>query len=113
MVGEEVPAMSKQISETFRQTAQGNLQFYCPGCHELHTLSLTTHTWDKYLPAPTFAPAFDSTSHRLTPMNGKQEQFVCAYYIVGGTVQYFEGCDHYLKGRIIALPHLPPEFRDQ
>lgn len=113
MVSEEMLAMSKQISDTLRQTAQGNLQIYCPGCRELHTLNMTTHTWDKYLPAPTFYPEFDCTFHQYSPMNGEMQQKICAFYIVGGTIQFFEGCDHFYKGRITAIPHLPPEFRDQ
>jgi hypothetical protein len=84
-----------------------------PGCRELHTLDLMTHRFDGYMDSPTFSPSFDHTTFRYTPMNGEKQQHVCAYYIVGGIVQYFEGCDHYLKGRMIPLPVLPGEFRDQ
>lgn len=90
-----------------------DLEFWCPGCGELHRIP-ATGDWQPHRPVwgfngdtdrPTLTP---SILRRIGPFpDGHTE--VCHSFLRDGRLEFLSDCTHELKGQTVDLPELPDD----
>ncbi len=98
-----------QVSMKLRRTEAGYAH-WCPGCNRMHVLP-SSWTFDGNLDAPTYSPSFKHTCV-INPAGRAPFVGTCHYILTAGVLNYCGDCDHSMIGRSVALPDLPPEYRD-
>lgn len=120
--------MSK-ISAKLRSAEGGRLTFWCPGCSEMHQVSVdgpgAVWGWDRNVDAPTFTPSVLITSgHFVSGQNpdgpcwctynkanpnrpAPFKCFRCHSFVTAGRIQFLGDCTHALAGQTVDLPDLP------
>ena len=114
------------------------LLFWCPGCNELHMISIAQGrwTWNGDSEKPTFDPSVlvrsghfveerhkpgDTcwcTFYRDNPTEKPDESSLrfkcgrCHSFVRAGQIQFLDDCSHALKGQTVALPPIPAAYLD-
>lgn len=111
-----------QVSSKLRR-GEGGYFWFCPACQEMHPLP-DGWTFNGNLEQPTFTPSFKHTGKQRVVKDGKWTgewvrnatgnavDWCCHYIVTDGQVAYCGDCTHAMAGQTIAMPELPPEFRD-
>ena len=92
--------------------------FHCPGCEEMHTVTVAPgpNPWgfNGDFDAPTFTPSI--LVHGVKPMTEEQytkvmggtavepTPFVCHSLVTDGNIQFLGDCTHALAGSTVPLP---------
>lgn len=95
-----------QVSSKLRRI-QGAYTHWCPACNEMHPLP-DSWKFNGNLESPTFNPSFKHEGW----INGKPIG-ICHYVLTNGQLNYQGDCTHAFAGKIIPLPVLPEELRDE
>jgi hypothetical protein len=85
------------------------LVFYCPGCENPHTITITGNgswSFDGNYNSPTISPSILSTGQ---DESGKT---ICHSFLKNGVLQFLDDCTHALKGQSVPLPELPDWLKD-
>jgi hypothetical protein len=100
----------------YLRRVQGGYAHYCPACRQLHALAVeraqpngARWVFDGNVMAPTFAPSV--IVQAVDEEDGTVDR--CHYSLTRGNIVYHADSTHALAGREIALPELPPEYRDR
>jgi hypothetical protein len=118
-----------QISAKLRSAEGGRLTFWCPGCKEMHQVSVdgpgAVWGWDRNVDAPTFTPSVLMTSGHYVSSHKEGDACWCSYnkanpdrpapftckrchsFIRAGRIQFLGDCTHALAGQTVDLPDLP------
>lgn len=103
-------------------SSTGRLEFYCPGCHEAHAVSIhpSGWSWDENPTTPTIAPSIKVSSLKLLKdenyrwtggwvrdAQGKTIPTLCHSYISEGEIQFLADCTHALANQTVPLPAWP------
>lgn len=111
------------LSSKLRSLAGGRVAFRCPGCHEMHQITVKREErsqgplwgYNGDPQAPTFTPSilvtwsepsdvpeeFDDTS--------KDKKMICHSFVTDGKIRFLGDCTHALKDRVVDLPDLDEE----
>lgn len=99
--------MSK-LSNVLRSLAVGRVGFWCPGCDNVHAISVapapSPWEWDGNVEAPTFSPSI--------LVRGGSENTTCHSFVKAGQIQFLSDCTHALVGQTVPLPDWPAHFHD-
>lgn len=94
--------MGVNLTEKLRDSGDGLLLHWCPGCESLHVINvkennppLPTWTWNNDIHKPTFSPSVNIVSNK------------CHYFIIDGFIEYCSDTQHQYSGQRIPLPNLP------
>ena len=116
--------MSIFLSPKLRELSNGMVGFHCPGCDEMHVVSISGNRrpvwgYNGNPDAPTFTPSIlVQTGHFFQP-NGKHcdksgdPEWPCACtcchsFVTDGRIHFLQDCTHALAGQTLDLP----DFRD-
>jgi hypothetical protein len=93
--------MSIHLSTKLRDTGDGALMHWCPGCKSRHLIETKERNpngaiwaWDGNAEAPTFSPSINIVGR-------------CHYFIVSGQIQFCGDSAHSLAGQTVPLPDFP------
>lgn len=119
------------ISRKLRSLEGGRLMFWCPGCNELHQVSVGTGTGPRWgyndnPDKPTFTPSLLIRSGHYCPGQegkdcwctyearlGEPAPFkctVCHSFVTDGRIQFLGDCTHALAGQTVDLPDLEKDI---
>jgi hypothetical protein len=98
------------------------LAWWCPGCEELHVVSLDgplrpgetncgPWAWNGDGEAPTFTPSVNVRSAGRDP-DKPESKGRCHVYVTAGVINFLGDCQHALVGQSVAMPPLPPWHLD-
>ena len=100
--------------------AEGNrVHFWCPGCDEVHGITVGTWAWNGDLDLPTFTPSIlirgnqwpkDEYPEHHKPAHSRVapgDDTICHSFVTGGRVQFLSDCTHALAGQTVDLPAWP------
>lgn len=100
-----------------RKAEGGHVNFFCPGCNEVHGINTTRWTWNQDLEAPTFSPSllvggvqwaaedpFYKPEHSQVPAGGS---IVCHSFVTDGRIQFLSDSTHALSDQTVELPPWP------
>lgn len=109
-----------KIGEKLRGLEGGRVAFMCPGCRELHQVTVdgpSGWAWNKCSDAPTFSPSVLVTGHQverdaagrwtggwMRGPDGSPLQFRCHSFVADGRIQFLSDCTHGLAGQAVDLP---------
>ena len=97
----------------------GRVHFWCPGCDEVHGITVGTWTWNGDLEHPTFSPSvlirgnqwpkdeypeYHKPAHRSVAPG---DDTVCHSFVTDGRIQFLDDCTHALAGQTVDLPPWP------
>lgn len=99
------------------------LAWWCPGCEELHVVSLDgplrpggvncgPWSWNGDALAPTFSPSVNVRPDGWDPLDPHHALGRCHAVITGGMIAFCSDCQHALVGKCVPMPDLPPWHRD-
>ena len=93
--------MSIHLSRKLRDTGDGALMHWCPGCKARHLIETQERnangaiwSWDGNAEAPTFNPSINIVCR-------------CHYFISAGQIQFCGDSTHELAGQTVPLPDFP------
>ena len=93
--------MSIHLSKKLRDTGDGALMHWCPGCKARHLIETKERnangaiwSWDGNAEAPTFSPSINIVGR-------------CHYFITAGQIQFCGDSTHPLAGQTVELPEFP------
>lgn len=109
-----------------KSLGNGLVQFYCPGCEELHTICIEgPNAWgfDGNYEAPTVTPSVLVTSGHYVSTHkpgdncwcdfesrtGRKSKFSCKRchtFIKNGVIEFLSDCSHALANQTISLPNI-------
>lgn len=111
------------LSKILRDAEGGLIQFWCPGCNQVHGIRVTgedpTWKWDENSARPTVSPSVKVSYYQITkegaamiaqgapPPDGKRypgNDIVCHSFIKDGRIQFLSDCTHSLAGQTVDLP---------
>ncbi|ARS29093.1 DUF6527 family protein [Sphingomonas sp. KC8] len=117
------------LSPILRQQASGRVAFWCPGCHEQHSIPVAdTHNpginwgYNSNPDSPTFTPSVLVRSGHYVPGHDggtcwcnwdDKDEFpdlqcrVCHSFVTDGRIQFLSDCTHALSGQTVDLPAWP------
>lgn len=119
------------ISRKLRSLEGGCLMFWCPGCNELHQVSVGTGTGPRWgyndnPDKPTFTPSvLIRSGHFCSGQDGKDcwctyearlgkpapfKCTVCHSFVTDGRIQFLGDCTHALAGQTVDLPDLEKDI---
>ena len=124
-----------QISAVLRSVQGPGLSFWCPGCAEMHTISVAPGrwTWNGDKDRPTFSPSVLVTCGHYMPEHkpgdrcwctfdaeqiakgeepGPFKCFRCHSFVRDGQIQFLGDSTHELAGKTVPLPPLPAHLTD-
>lgn len=86
------------LSKKLRNAHPDRLHFWCPGCDEIHGISIApgAWTWNGDAEHPTFSPSVLVTGGA---QNGR-----CHSFVRDGNIQFLGDCTHALAGQTVPLP---------
>lgn len=104
------------------RTIEGDrLGFFCPGCNEMHVITVALHPspwgFNGNFDAPTFTPSVLVTG--TVPITEKQHArimsgehiaptpHICHSFVTDGKIQFLDDCTHALKGQTVPLTARP------
>lgn len=109
------------LSKKLRSLDGGRLGFWCPGCNEIHQITIGAGPGPRWgyngnPDAPTFTPSvlvtwnepsdapeeFDDTS--------KDRKIVCHSFVTEGRIQFLGDCTHALAGQTVDLTDIEKDF---
>ena len=103
-----------QVGKYLRSTSnsvdgsQHGYSHWCPACDELHyiqTVGHVTWTFNGNIEKPTFTPSLKHTMNNY--------DYCCHYVITDGKIYYDKDCSNeQYRNRVIDLPELPKEYKD-
>lgn len=116
-----------QISAKLCSLEGGRIAFWCPGCEEMHEVSVdgpgAVWGWDRNVDLPTFTPSILITGgHYMSGWTGPNcwctynathkppAPFKCQRchtFVTAGRIQFLSDCSHALAGQTVDLPDLP------
>ncbi len=95
------------LSNKIRDSGNGELLHWCPGCDSLHMINTKTKnhngamwTWNNDPNNPTFNPSINITGQ-------------CHYFIRDGQIDFCSDSKHNLAGQTVQLPDLPDWLLDR
>lgn len=105
-----------QVSAFLRNYKDGFVH-WCPGCEELHAISVTAPNsngarwaFNSDFEKPTFSP---SVNIRVWGgERGADLKEVCHYFLNAGQLQFCPDTTHALSGQTVPLPPIPAELAD-
>lgn len=109
-----------QASAFLRNTSLGFMH-YCPACDLPHFIATKgdgpTWSFNDDVEKPTFGPSVKVTYEGKDAGQDRGDGHkaparCCHYFIKGGVIEFCGDSSHELAGRTVALPELPPRFRD-
>jgi len=92
----------------------GMVQFVCPACNSIHTISVAFDDWDPKRPIwgwnnsdtlPTFTPSINRVVGPFP--DGKSK--ICHSFVKDGQIQYLGDCTHAMAGKTAEIPDFPFE----
>lgn len=102
------------------RTMEGNgLCFWCPGCNQMHVVTVAPHpaSWgfNGDFEKPTFTPSVlvrgtvpltdqQITHYQATKVLPEPEPFICHSFVTDGRIQFLCDCTHALAGQTVDLP---------
>ena len=121
-----------KISNILRSIDMGNgvkgVAFFCPGCQEMHSISIegpgAIWQWDKNVDAPTFSPSILITSGHYVSTHKPGDRCWCTYnaehpnkpapftckrchsFVRNGEIEFLMDCSHELMGKTVKIPDL-------
>lgn len=102
----------------------GRVAFMCPGCKELHQVSIGEGAGPRWgfngeYDRPTFTPSVLMRGNKLIrdeagkwtgewecDAAGDPVPFVCHSFVRGGQIQFLSDCTHALAGQTVELPNM-------
>lgn len=117
--------MGTNLSKKLRRMGECHLAFWCPGCKEIHVISIcNAWKWNGDAERPTFTPSIlVKTGHYLTthkngdacwctfakehPTVSAPKCTLCHSFITDGKIQFLGDCTHDLVGQTVDLPDIP------
>jgi hypothetical protein len=85
----------------------GGYQFYCPGCHEYHTIDYRWRITGDLTVAPTVRPSIvRKTGMYADPTWEGVGSQLCHCLITGGVIQFSPDTSHGLSGMVVPLPEI-------
>lgn len=116
-----------RLGRRLRGVGSGRVAFMCPGCGELHQVTVDSSTpgpvwsWNRDVDRPTFMPSVRVTGAQRVIVDGKWVgewvcdanddplPSVCHSFVVDGRIQFLTDCTHALAGQTVELPDIPEE----
>lgn len=111
------------LSKVLRDAEGGRLHFWCPGCSEMHGISIGEGPgprwgWNGNADRPTFTPSILVTwtvseppvtpenleEYRRCPWTQTKVKKVCHSFVTDGQIQFLDDCTHALAGKTVPLP---------
>lgn len=99
---------------------RAGLIFFCPGCDSPHSiLTEGEGAWgfNGNLEKPTFTPSVLVTYPANPDATEEHKEWRaerrCHSFVTDGQIAFLGDCTHALAGQTVALPELPPAYRDQ
>lgn len=103
-------AMGKFLRRT-RDANRTGVAYFCPGCDEVHVISIGPNEpkwwFDGNIEAPTFSPSVRVSAKY--PDGGR----VCHHFVRHGQIEFLGDCTHAFRGKTVPLPlwpYAPAEF---
>lgn len=114
------------------------LSFWCPGCNDLHTVSVAAGRWkwNGSADRPSFQPSvLVRSGHFITDHRKPGDPCWCTFYaehpgedsresslrfkcvlchsfVTDGQIRFLDDCSHGLRGKTVPLPHIPAAYAD-
>jgi hypothetical protein len=91
-----------------RESAEGSMMFYCPGCEFIHAVRVSGEgrpcwKFNGDSDRPTFEPSLLVTSARVDSIPARR----CHSFIRDGQIQFLDDCTHALRGTTVPIPEWP------
>ncbi|MBF5078507.1 ammonia monooxygenase [Paracoccus sp. NBH48] len=106
-----------QIGNKLRSLEGGRMAFMCPGCNEMHAVTVEGSprwTWNGDADAPTFSPSVlvrgyrritdDERTRIMAGETIEPEPRTCHSFVSDGQIQFLTDCSHQLAGQTVPLP---------
>lgn len=109
------------LSSKLRSLDGGRLGFRCPGCNELHQVTIGAGPGPRWgyngtPDAPTFTPSVMVTWSEPSDVPeefddmSKDKKMVCHSFVRDGRIQFLGDCTHALAGQTVNLPDIEKEL---
>ena len=122
------------LSPILRNSQDGGLHYFCPGCNHAHSIKVgegagPRWTWNGNAEKPTFSPsvlvcgiredmdestqaAYDALGPGTlrTALDDPRFRSVCHVFVVDGRIQFLGDCTHSLAGQTVDIPPWPGNY---
>ena len=111
-------------ASSYLRWAQGGYSHWCPGCGQMHMIP-NSWNFDGNVNSPTFTPSVSITGKQtvadeqgkwtgdwVRDAHGNAVDYCCHYNLTAGQLQFHGDSTHSFAGKLVPLPELPIEFRD-
>lgn len=108
------------LGRKVRQISPGRIGFHCPGCKEIHQITVDGSrgwSWNCDGDKPTVSPSILVTGkRRITDEEGRRimggerveiDDIRCHSFVVDGQWQFLTDCTHALAGQTVEIPDWP------
>ena len=115
-----------QISSVLRNVAGGGLSYWCPGCDQVHSITVGENGWEWNgdVEHPTFSPSVDVSSGHYSSLYKPGDDCWCTYnakhpdkepafkckkchtFIQDGVIEFLTDCTHHLAGQKVPMVKL-------
>ncbi len=109
------------LSKKLRSLEGGRLGFWCPGCSEIHQITVGDGPGPRWgyngnPDAPTFTPSVLVTWNEPSDLpeefddTSKDRKIVCHSFVTDGRIQFLGDCTHALAGQTVDMPDIEKDF---
>lgn len=100
-----------RLSPILLESPSGNLHFRCPGCGDVHSVSVIgSHAWgwNGSADKPTFTPSvlvtYPANPNAVEKYKEWRTERRCHSFVADGRIQFLSDCTHALAGQTVDLP---------
>lgn len=91
-----------------KETTDGSVLFYCPGCDGYHGIDKNRWHWNGDVKKPTFTPSvlvtYDANPEAAEEFKEWRKKRICHSFVTDGKIKFLSDCTHQLAGQTVDLP---------